>query len=88
MYKKLKIELIGSNITYGQDSVSVNCNFKLLDPSQMVDQHMPHEEGEKEPKMREMGNYNVVVEFPVGSEPTKTEILDAVNDLDGIVSTY
>ncbi len=88
MYKKLKIELIGSNITYGDESVSVNCNFKLLDPSQMVDQSMPHEETQLPPKMREMGNYDVTLEFPVGSEPTKKDILDAVNDLDGIVSTY
>ena len=86
MYKKVKIELVGSNISYREDKVVAACEFKMTDPSHTFE-HV-NEEGETEIRFRAMGNYNVSVKFEADAEPTKADILAAVNDLDGIVSTY
>ena len=83
MYKKLKIELSQSHISYQVDKVSVKCDFKMTDPS-----HVIKGSGDSEDTFRAMGNFSTVIEFPANFEPTKSDILAAVNDLDGVVSTY
>lgn len=81
MYKKFKLELTGTTINYLADKVSVNASFKMLDPNQIVG-------ADESPEMRNYGQYNTQLEFPLGSEPTKQEICDEVNAQDGVVSTY
>ncbi|MBL4881225.1 MAG: hypothetical protein JKX82_07860 [Oleispira sp.] len=86
MYKKLKIVLVGSSINYNPDEVVVQCNFKMYDPSESV--VIPNPEGEAKTQLKEMGNYSVEVKFDKDFEPTKSDLLDAVNELDGVVSSY
>ena len=92
MYKKLEIELQSSTNTYLEDKVEVTCNFKLSDPSEIIKnyKHNPADPSVRieTSEQKPYGNYTVKVDFPKDASPSKEEILDAVNDLDGIVSTY
>ena len=93
MYKKFEIKLDKSTNTYLEDKIEVLCQFSYCDPSDLVVGHqmgMPSDpENQSDvPSPRHYGNYNVTIDFPLGDNPSKAEILAAVNNLDGIVSTY
>lgn len=81
MYKKFKIELIGTSISYLESETKVTANFRMTDPSQNVG-------SEESPVYRNFGQYSVEVSFPAGATPSKSDIESAVSDLDGVVGTY
>lgn len=82
MYKKFKIDLVATNIIYNEEVTLVKCSFNMSDPSVNT-----APEGEPA-RFKNQGSWSVDVEFPVGSEPSKDEILAAVRDLEGVVSQY
>ncbi len=93
MYKKFELELKKSTNTYLEDKIEVLCQFSYCDPSDLIVGHqagMAHDpENQSDvPSPRYYGIYSVKIDFPLGENPSKEEILAAVNDLPGVVSTY
>ena len=89
MYKKLEITLVSTQTQYLEEETAVTAKYKLTDPSEMVNRY-EEVEGEQVlvPTPREYGIYSTEVSFEAGYDPTKEEINSAVNDKEGIVSTY
>ncbi len=81
MYKKFKLELASINTSYMEDKTLVTANFKMLDPSQNFGT-------EEDPNFRSYGAYNVDLDFPAGSDPTREEICDEVQAQPGVVQQY
>lgn len=82
MYKKMRIELVGSNIMYSSEKTLVRCTFQMRDQ----DKNMA---AEGEPANYALcGSWLTEVEFDAGTEPTKDDILAAVLLKQGVVSSY
>jgi hypothetical protein len=81
MKKTFEINLSASNINYGSDKVTVNCSFSITDPKEVkpAGALTGH-------SFNQIGTYNQTIDFPIGAEPTKSDILAKVLAIDGITA--